>query len=156
MDNIPPITKFYLGSCIGLTVAIKLKWFSALQIYFNPKLIFQQREFWRLFSSFCYFGDLDISFLFHMLFVYRYCKMLEEESYRGKTADFVVLFIFAGLLTMVAAVVFSLPFLGSSFTQVFVYIWSRRNPYSLLNFMGFIIRAPVSRKLVVGFKNTSH
>merc|ERR1712018_508888 len=113
-----------------------------MQIYFNPKLIFTRNEYWRLVTSFCYFGNLNISFLFHMLFVYRYCKMLEEESYRGRTADFILLFIFSGFLTIIAGLITHSPFLGQSFTQIFVYIWSRRNPFSLLSVFGFIIRAP--------------
>ncbi|XP_020254185.1 uncharacterized protein LOC109831263 [Asparagus officinalis] len=32
--------------------------------------------------------DEDLDFLFHMFFLARYCKLLEENSFRGWTADF--------------------------------------------------------------------
>ncbi|ONK75901.1 uncharacterized protein A4U43_C03F21760 [Asparagus officinalis] len=32
--------------------------------------------------------DEDLDFLFHMFFLARYCKLLEENSFRGRTADF--------------------------------------------------------------------
>ncbi|ONK66400.1 uncharacterized protein A4U43_C06F7450 [Asparagus officinalis] len=32
--------------------------------------------------------DEDLNFLFHMFFLARYCKLLEENSFRGRTADF--------------------------------------------------------------------
>ncbi|KAK6024632.1 hypothetical protein OSTOST_09555 [Ostertagia ostertagi] len=39
--------------------------------------------FWRLITSFCFFGSFGFSFLFNMIFTYRYCMMLEEGSFRG-------------------------------------------------------------------------
>lgn len=33
---------------------------------------------------------------------YRYCRMLEEGSFRGRTADFVFMFLFGGLLMTVS------------------------------------------------------
>lgn len=34
---------------------------------------------------------------------YRYCRMLEEGSFRGRTADFVFMFLFGGLLMTVSS-----------------------------------------------------
>ena len=33
---------------------------------------------------------------------YRYCRMLEEGSFRGRTADFVFMFLFGGFLMTVS------------------------------------------------------
>lgn len=33
---------------------------------------------------------------------YRYCRMLEEGSFRGRTADFVFMFIFGGAIMTVS------------------------------------------------------
>lgn len=77
--------------------------------------------------------------------------MLEEESYRGRTADFVFLFLFSGLLVLITGFVTGMMWLGMAFTQVFVYIWARRNPYTLLSFLGFIIRAPFIPWVFAGF-----
>lgn len=41
------------------------------------------------------------------VFRYRYCRMLEEGSFRGRTGDFVFMFLFGGLLMTVS---FSLRF----------------------------------------------
>jgi hypothetical protein len=50
-----------------------------------------------------YVSDLD--FLFHMFFLARYCKLLEETSFRGRTADFFFMLLFGGslLTTLVVA-----------------------------------------------------
>ncbi len=47
----------------------------------------------------------DLDFLFHMFFLARYCKLLEETSFRGRTADFFFMLLFGGslLTTLVVA-----------------------------------------------------
>lgn len=150
LQSVPPITRFYCGGVLLTTIGIKLNFLSPLKIYFNPELIYQG-EYWRLFSSFFFFGNFNLHFIFHMMFIYRYCKVLEEESYRGRTADFVFLFLFSGTLVLITGFVTGMMWLGMAFTQVFVYIWARRNPYTLLSFLGFIIRAPFIPWVFAGF-----
>jgi Derlin-2/3 len=141
MSSIPPVTKIYLGAIFGTTLGIKMNYIQPLSLYFNPTLILAG-EYWRIFSSFLFFGSFGIHFLFNLMFIYRYCKSLEEEHYRGKTAEFIVFFSFTASLIVISGLVLNSPWLGMAFTQVFVYVWSRRNPFTLLNFLGFIVRAP--------------
>jgi len=37
-----------------------------------------------------------------MIFTYRYCRMLEEGSFRSRTADFVMMFLFGATLMIVS------------------------------------------------------
>ncbi len=60
-----------------------------------------RRQVWRLFTNFFFFGLFTIDFLFHMYFMVRYCRLLEEGSFRGKTADLVFLLVFGGTLMTV-------------------------------------------------------
>lgn len=61
-----------------------------------------------------------IDFLFHMFFLVRYSKALEEGSFRGRPADFLwMLLLGGGLLTAVAPWV-NVQFLGSSLTFMMV------------------------------------
>lgn len=90
--------------------------------------------------------------------------MLEEGSFRGRTADFVYMFIFGCISTVVivlrknTVVIFvenyivsilyeclqicawfvNLLFLGHSLTTMLVYVWARRNPYVRMNFFGLL------------------
>lgn len=75
---------------------------SPFQLYFNPNLILKKYQLWRLISTFLFFGNLGFNFFFNMIFTYRYCRMLEEGSFRGRTADFVVMFVFGGVLMIVS------------------------------------------------------
>lgn len=59
-------------------------------------------QIWRLITTFLFFGNVGFNLLFNMIFTYRYCRMLEEGSFRRRTADFVMMFIFGGLCMIVS------------------------------------------------------
>lgn len=80
---------------------------SPFQLYFNPTLILRQYQLWRLATTFLFFGTIGFSFLFNMIFTYRYCRMLEEGSFRGRSSDFVMMFVFGGALMIVRTLALS-------------------------------------------------
>jgi hypothetical protein len=48
-----------------------------------------REQVWRLFTNFFFFGMPSLDFGFHMYFLVRYCRLLEEgPSFRGRSADF--------------------------------------------------------------------
>uniref|UniRef100_K7G170 Derlin n=1 Tax=Pelodiscus sinensis TaxID=13735 RepID=K7G170_PELSI len=109
-------------------------------------------QIWRLITNFLFFGPLGFSFFFNMIFLYRYCRMLEEGSFRGRTADFVFMFLFGGFLMTLFCLFASLFFLGQAFTIMLVYVWSRRNPYIRMNFFGLLnFQAPFLPWVLMGF-----
>lgn len=59
-------------------------------------------QLWRLVTTFLFFGAVGFNFFFNMIFTYRYCRMLEEGSFRGRTADFVMMFLFGGICMIVS------------------------------------------------------
>ena len=106
-----------------------------------------------------FFGAFGIDFVFHMYFMCRYSRLLEENSFRGRTADFVWMLMFGAAIMTVSpsyntnfsalllwslmplspllcsghcqlvAPYVSIHFLGSSLTFMMVYVWGRRNRY---------------------------
>ena len=112
---------------------------------------------WRLLTTFVYFGPLSLNWILHMFFLVRYCRMLEDNSFRGRTADMIYMLVVGAALLLVSfCAAFPSPFftllfpgpsrshhqavspwfrytdqllfLGSSLTFMLVYVWSRRNP----------------------------
>ncbi|XP_064612393.1 derlin-2-like [Liolophura sinensis] len=150
--QMPPVTRAYTTACVLTTLSVQLDIITPFQLYFNPHLIFRQYEVWRLLTTFMYFGPIGFNFLFNIIFTYRYCRMLEEGSFRGRTADFVFMFLFGGLLMTLLALFVNLVFLGSAFTIMLVYVWSRRNPYVRMNFFGLMnFQAPYLPWVLLGF-----
>ena len=64
--------------------------------------LFYPVQLWRLVTNFLFFGPIGFNFLFNMIFTYRYCRMLEEGSFRGRTADFFFMFFLGGLVMTVS------------------------------------------------------
>jgi Derlin-2/3 len=85
----------------------------------------------------------SLDFLFNMYFLVRYCRLLEENSFRGRTADFVAFLVFGmGCMTLIAPFV-NIPFFGSSLTFTMVYVWGRQNESVRMSFLGlFSFNAP--------------
>ncbi|XP_064248149.1 derlin-3 isoform X3 [Passer domesticus] len=128
--GMPAVTRAYTTACVLTTAAV----------------------IWRLITNFLFFGPLGFSFFFNMIFLYRYCRMLEEGSFRGRTADFVFMFLFGGFLMTLFGLFASLFFLGQAFTIMLVYVWSRRNPYIRMNFFGLLnFQAPFLPWVLMGF-----
>nr|KAF6403267.1 derlin 3 [Molossus molossus] len=78
--------------------------------------------------------------------------MLEEGSFRGRTADFVFMFLFGGVLMILLGFLGSLFFLGQALTAMLVYVWSRRSPQVRVNFFGLLtFQAPFLPWALMGF-----
>uniref|UniRef100_A0A8D0DV99 Derlin n=1 Tax=Salvator merianae TaxID=96440 RepID=A0A8D0DV99_SALMN len=150
--GIPAVTRAYTTACVLTTAAVQLELLTPFQLYFNPDLIFRRLQVWRLLTNFLFFGPLGFSFFFNMIFLYRYCRMLEEGCFRGRTADFIFMFLFGGFLMTLFGLFASLFFLGQAFTIMLVYVWSRRNPFIRMNFFGLLnFQAPFLPWVLMGF-----
>jgi len=137
--QIPLVTRSYVSACVLTTLTVQLDIITPYQLYFNPDLIFNKFQLWRLVTNFLYFGTIGFSFLFNLIFLYRYSRMLEEGSFRGRTSDFIFMFLFGSLLMSFVGLFANMVFLGQAFTLMLVYIWSRRNPNVRLSFFGVMV-----------------
>eukprot|EP00262_Sarcandra_glabra_P010759 TRINITY_DN26181_c0_g1_i1.p1 TRINITY_DN26181_c0_g1~~TRINITY_DN26181_c0_g1_i1.p1 ORF type:complete len:272 (-),score=17.97 TRINITY_DN26181_c0_g1_i1:214-948(-) len=161
--QMPVITRSYLTASIITSVGCSLEIITPYNLYLNPKLIVQQCELWRLITNFFYFRKIDLDFLFHMFFLARYCKLLEENSFRGRTADFFYMLLFgATLLTGIVLVGGMIPYVSESFAKILflsnsltfmmVYLWSKQNPYIHMSFLGlFTFTADYLPWVLLGF-----
>lgn len=117
---------------------------------------------WRLVTNFLFFGGFGIPWLFNMYFLLRHSSLLEETSFRGRTADFLFLYLF-GVLSLLfvdwllwfSAIIFTPPilFLGPSLSFMIVYVWSRRNPHVRMSFLAlFTFNAPYLPYVIIGIE----
>jgi len=150
---VPPITRCYLLGAIIVTASCSLELVSPFALYFNLRLVVFQGQLWRLFTNFFFFGALGVDFLFHMFFLVRYCRLLEEGSFRGRSCDFALMLLFGGAAMCTASAFISAPpFLGSSLAFMMVYVWARRNADMRMSFLGlFNFRAPFLPWVLLGF-----
>lgn len=139
LGTIPPITRVWAGSALALALAEYVGLVSSLQLFLSYRLVVGRGQVWRIITSLVYFGPFGVDFLFNLVFTTRYARMLEENHYAGKRADFVWLLVFASTCLVLLSPLATLPFLGSPLGFVLVYIWSRRNRHVRLSLFGVII-----------------
>ena len=73
----------------------------------------------------------------------RYSKMLEENQFSGRKADYVWLLIVSSTLLLLLSPLSPAPFLSSPLSFTLVYLWSRLNPSVRLSLFGVVtITAP--------------
>ena len=141
--DIPPVSRCYFTAALITTSLCALDLVSPFSLYYNHNLIYTQRQYWRLATNFLFFGLFSIDFLFHMFFLVRYSRLLEEGEYRGRRASFVLFMLFGCTTMTLIAPYVSVHFLGSSLTFMMVYVWGRRNEDVRMNFLGlFPFEAP--------------
>jgi Derlin-2/3 len=150
--DIPVVSRIYFTSAFLTTAGCAMDLISPFSLYFSFDLIFFEGQVWRLITTFLFFGMFSIDFLFHMYFLVRYCRLLEEGDFRGRTANFVLMLIFGIALMAMVAPFFSANFLGSSLTFMMSYVWGRRNEDVKMSFLGvFTFSAPYLPFVMLGF-----
>ncbi|GJJ69054.1 Derlin-2/3 [Entomortierella parvispora] len=150
--DVPLVTRLYFTGAALVALAVQTGFTNAFQLYFDYELVFYQNQFWRPITTFLYFGPLGLDFVFHMFFLVRYSRMLEEGSFYGRTMDYAWMLFLSAVSLLCLSPFVSMPFLGSPLAFTLVYIWSRRNPSIPLNFLGlFVFTAPYLPWVLLGF-----
>eukprot|EP00455_Lapot_gusevi_P008635 TRINITY_DN1378_c0_g1_i9.p1 TRINITY_DN1378_c0_g1~~TRINITY_DN1378_c0_g1_i9.p1 ORF type:complete len:244 (-),score=51.61 TRINITY_DN1378_c0_g1_i9:387-1010(-) len=151
--DIPPITRAYMTGALLTTAACAFDLISPFSLYFSWDLMISKGQVWRLITNFFFFGaNFSLDFIFHMFFLVRYSRSLEEGSFRGRTADFFWMLFLGAVVMSLLAPVLKLNFLGPSLTFMMVYVWGRRNPYARMNLLGvFNFTAPYLPWVLLSF-----
>lgn len=125
------------------TIAVKVNIVTPFQLYFNVDAIMYRGQVWRFVTTFLYFGELGVDLALHVYLLSRYARMLEEGSFRGRTADYVWFYIFGAIYMLAVAPFFQVMFLGQSLDMMIMYVWGRRNSQSHMRLFGILpFRAP--------------
>jgi len=150
--EIPLISRLYLTGAFLTTALCAVDIVSPFSLYFNWDLVFSQGQVWRLVTSYLFFGVFSVDFLFHMYFLVRYSRLLEEGDFRGRTANYVLMLLFGISCISLVAVYTHVHFLGSALTFMMLYVWGRRNEDVKMSFLGFFtFNAPYLPWVMLGF-----
>lgn len=143
VGTLPPVTRIWAIGCVAVSLLEHVSVISSYSLFYSPALVFNltRPQPYRVITSFLYFGEFGIDFIFHLFFFIRYARMLEENHYVGHTADFAWLVVVCGslLLALGPLITPPIPFLGSPLAFVMVYVWSRRNRHIRLSLFGILV-----------------
>jgi len=68
-SDIPPVTKTYIILAAITTAACQLDWMHPSQLMFSKVLIWKGGQYWRLASTFLFFGKFDFDLIYHLFFL---------------------------------------------------------------------------------------
>ncbi|KAI9179874.1 hypothetical protein H9P43_005206 [Blastocladiella emersonii ATCC 22665] len=158
--DLPPVTRSWAGLTLLTSVLTHIRVVSSFSLYFDWAAITRRKEYWRLFASFFYYGNLSFDTVFHLYVIGKYSKMLEETSYRNRPADFLYFLLLASLASLLAAwslPPYTLPILSAPVTSALTYVWARRNPWMYVSLLGIAdFRAPYLPWVLLAFSAVMH
>ncbi|KAI5803179.1 Derlin [Geopyxis carbonaria] len=150
--EVPIVTRVWTTAVVVVAVLVQCQIVTPFQLFFSFGSVWGKRQYWRVLTTFLYFGPLSLDFMFHLFFMSRYSRNLEESSFRGQTADFAWLMFYSAASLLALSPLTSMPFLGSPLSFSLVYIWAQRNPSVRLSFLGlFVFSAPYLPWVLLGF-----
>nr|ODN91595.1 derlin-2/3 [Cryptococcus depauperatus CBS 7855]ODN91800.1 derlin-2/3 [Cryptococcus depauperatus CBS 7841] len=142
ISDIPLVTRTWVAASVA-TSLMECQIIAPLQLYFSWKSAVVNMQLWRFLTTFLYFGPVSLDLVFHIFFIMRYSKLLEENSFSNRRADYAWLLLLCATFLLLLTPVTTLPFLSSSLAFALVYIWSRRNPSIKMSLFGVLtITAP--------------
>lgn len=156
--EMPVCTRWWTATTILTSVLVQCRVITPYQLFYSFRAVFTKSQvrkhnhmlqlrylanlaqYWRLLTSFVYFGPLSLDLLIHVYFMQRYSRLVEEST--GRSPAKFAWFLFYAMTALVAmSPMVSLPFLGHALSSTIVYIWSRRNPEIQISFFGLMVFA---------------
>ena len=139
---VPPVTRLVLLVNVSLSLMVSLDLCTPYKLYFNYSLIKNKGQYWRIFTSLFYYGELSPHTIFNFMMFYWNASKLEQIDFRNKPADFLVFFFFCNVCYLLCAAHLGLQFLSPCLSSTMLYLWTRRNPSVHVNIMDvFTFRA---------------
>ena len=131
----PPITRGIFLFTFGLSLGVTLEVFTTLKLYFNWKLVWQNREWWRLITCLFFKGSLSPHTVFDFYICFRYMYSLETTCFRNKPADFVTFICLGCCFFLLSAFFLGLQNMSGSLSAMMLYLWARKNPNIEMSFL---------------------
>lgn len=140
LDSLPPFTTVWVVGAVSLIILEKLDFVSQYQLFYSSYLTFHMRQYWRVLTTFLYFGSIDMSSLFHLFMAMRYSYMLEVQAYgASRRAEYAWILLIASIMLLLASSVVHMPFLSDGLSYVLMYLWSRKNRHIRMAFFGLLV-----------------
>ncbi|CAG8896405.1 unnamed protein product [Penicillium egyptiacum] len=154
--EMPPVTRWWTVATVATSLLVQCHIVTPFQLFYSFRSVYIKSQYWRLLTTFLYFGPLNLDLIFHVFFLQRYSRLLEETSGRSP-AHFAWLIFYAMTTLLIISPFLSIPFLGSALSSSLVYIWARRNPDTRLSLLGLLVfTAPYLPWVLMGFSVIVH
>lgn len=139
-----PVMTIWTVGVSALTLATYLQIVGMSQLFFSPELVFQHHQYWRIITTFFYFGELNFSSLLYWSNTLFFGYSLEQNTFGSqRRADFVWLIALSATTLLCLSSVLAMPYLSMPLSNILTTIWCRKNRQAQISLMGIItITAP--------------
>lgn len=131
--SIPIISRVLLTATVGLSLITHLKLLEYHRVMLIWEDVFKKFHFWKLITCF-FIHKVDFSFIFILMFMFRFTRYLEKETFLGKPEDYLYYFILTGITALVGANILNLYVLGDTLVSLITTLWSLHNPEQMVSF----------------------
>ena len=105
-------------------------------------LILEKHEYWRVITTFMYFGSFGINTFIHLFALFQNSKMLEVMMFQGQLAEFLYFIILSCSAMLLLAPALNLSFLSESLFMCITYLLSKKNREGRVALIGLTIDIP--------------
>ena len=127
-----------------LTMLEHLGFVSEHQLFFSTYYVFRKHQYWRIVTSFMYFGKIGLIFAIRILELIRFASDLEAHTF-GPTrrAQYAWFLLCSSLSLLLVGSLLSIRFMSYPLSWILTYIWSRKSRHMRVSFLGVVtITAP--------------
>ena len=114
------------------------------QLFFSTYYVFRKHQYWRIVTSFMYFGKIGLIFAIRILELIRFASDLEAHTF-GPTrrAQYAWFLLCSSLSLLFVGSLLSIRFMSYPLSWILTYIWSRKSRHMRVSFLGVVtITAP--------------
>ena len=141
-----PWSRLFAASSLIISLLFYREIIDKFQLYFNLKLIIENKEFWRPFTSLFCFGSFSLNAVLAINNFIQYCTQVECSFFPNRPAEFLLFCLFGWSIMWIIASYYPIPFLGISNSYYFMYYLCKRNPDQQLRLM--VLPIPLSSSIV--------
>lgn len=140
LEGLPPLTTVWAGGAVFLSLLEKFGFVTEYQIGLSVRSIVEKQQYWRLVTTFMYFGPFNINLFIKLFFYLRFAIVLELDAYVSRRrAEFFWLFFVSSLSVLLLSSVIPMQFLSEPLSFVLLYVWCRRNRHVRVNIFGLLV-----------------
>jgi Derlin-2/3 len=120
-----PATRILTFISIILSIISATHLASGLDYFYSPRMILEFKQYWRLFTSFLYFGDFSFQMLLRLFSFVQYSATLESKVFIGKPEDFIIFLVFGWIAFLTFGRLLCTPFLSDYLFSYVLYYWAK-------------------------------
>jgi Derlin-2/3 len=139
---IPPVTKVIAGSALIVSTLCSINFIEAHDLFFDTSLILEKHEYWRVITTFLYFGSFGINTFIHLFALFQNSKMLEVMMFQGQLAEFLYFITLSCSVMLLLAPALNMYFLSDSLFMCITYLLSKKNREGRIALIGLPVNIP--------------